>query len=279
MDCPENDTLLRFVDGEPSSIDSAVQRHIDQCGRCQQEIDTIRTLDESVRKILRAGRLVSVGGEKCPDGMLLVAYLDGQLSTTERDSMERHLSCCDMCLDEIVAAAERSDLLSKNPQSLQGYVLRKALDLEQPQKPPPLPENETAFDIVLRVLEDAVELVRSWGDWVQPLPTVVPAVRGRPLASRQGGVLLEKEIGAYKVELDIEQIKTMRCQIGIKLNEKYGKPAEDVRVSLSGGEYELESYLTRQGRAAFDGIPPGEYGLTVSDRHGSVETIRLKITG
>jgi anti-sigma factor RsiW len=119
MDCPENEILLRFVDGEPRSIDSAVQRHIDQCGRCRQEIDTIRTLDESVRETLRAGPLVSVG-EKCPNGMLLAAYMDGQLSTAERDSMERHLSCCDMCLDEIVAAAERFDLLSKNPHAPQG---------------------------------------------------------------------------------------------------------------------------------------------------------------
>src|SRR5207253_3029191 len=108
MDCPENEILLGFVDGDPSSSNSAVQRHIEQCGQCQQEIDSIRTLDESVRKILRADPRLSVGGEKCPDGMLLAAYVDGKLSTAERDSMERHLSCCDVCLDEIVAAAERS---------------------------------------------------------------------------------------------------------------------------------------------------------------------------
>jgi hypothetical protein len=278
MDCPENEILLRFVDGDPNSTNSAVQRHIEQCARCQQEIDSIRTLDESVRKILSAGPLFPVAEEKCPDGMLLAAYLDGKLSTAERNLMERHLSRCDVCLDEFVAAAERFDLLSKNRQSIPANLLRKAVDLEQPGKPQTLPETETAFDIVLRVLEDAVELVKSWGDWVQPLPAQA-RVRGRPPALRQGGVLLEKEIGSYKVELDVEQIKSMRCQIGIKLNEKQGKPAEDVRVILSTGKYELGSYLTRQGRAVFDEIPPGEYDLAVSDRHGSVETIRLKITG
>ena len=279
MECPENEILFGFVDGDPSSSNSAVQRHVEQCGRCQREIDSIRTLDESIRKLMRADPLVSASSEKCPDAMLLAAYVDGKLSTAERDSIDQHLSCCDVCLDDLVAAAERSDLLSKNPRSLPDYLLRKAVDLGQAAKSPTVPETDTAFDVVLRVLENAVELVKSWGDWVQPLPALAPAVRCRPPAFRQGAVLLEKELGIYKVELDIEQIKSMRCQIGIKLNEKHGKPAEDIRVSLSTGKYELGSYLTRQGRAVFDEIPPGEYGLAVSDRHGSVGTIRLKIAG
>jgi hypothetical protein len=279
MDCPENDILLRFVDEEANFIDSAVQHHIEQCNRCQQEMNAIRAVDESVRQLLRSDRLVSVTGDQCPDSIILAAYLDGRLSTAERDLMEQHLSRCNVCLDEIVTAAERSDLLSRNPRSVPTNLIQKAIDLDQARNLPTRPETETTFDIVLRLLEGAVELVKNWGDWVQPLRLPAPAVRGRPPTPRQSGVLLEKEIGRYKVELDIEPMKTMRCQIGIKLNEKDGKTAEDVRVILSAGEHELGSYLTRQGCAIFDEISPGEYGLTVSDRRGSVGTIRLKIAG
>jgi Putative zinc-finger len=281
MECPENEILFRFVDGDPTSTNRAVERHIEQCGRCQQEIDSIRSLDESVREILRADPLVFVTGDECPDRMLLAAYLDGKLSTAERDSMERHLSCCDVCLDEIVAAAERFDLLSKNRQSLPDFLLEKAVDLG---KPPTLPETETGFNIVLRMRRKAVELVKGWDDWAELLPDRAVAVRGRRAGSRQGGVLFEKEIGSYKIELNIEQIESMRCRIWITVNEKHGESAveKDVRVSLSAGKDELKpKLLKRQGHAVFavfNGSAPGEYCVAVSDRQGSVGTIRLKIT-
>ena len=179
-----------------------------------------------------------------------------------------------------MAAAERSDLLSKNRQSLPDYLLEKAVDLG---KPPTLPETETGFNIFLRVRE-AVESVKRWDDWAELLPDRAVAVRGRRTGSRQGGVLLEKEIGSYKVELNIEQIESMQCRIWITVNEKHGKSAveKDVRVSLSAGKDELKpKLLKRQGRAVFavfNGSAPGEYRVAVSDRHGSVGTIRLKIT-
>jgi anti-sigma factor RsiW len=277
MDCPDNDVLLRFVDGDLGSIDNAVQRHIEECDRCQHDMEAIRAVDESVRQLLRAERLVSVTRDKCPDSMMLAAYLDGTLSTVERDSMERHLSCCNICLDEIVATSDRLDLLSRNPQSVPANLLQNAIALEQPRNPPILSETGTVFDMILRVFDDAVELINSW-DWVQ-LPALAPAVRGRSPLSRQGGIALQKKMGTYQIRLNIDPIKSMQCQVAIQLSEQDGKPSEDVRVSLSSEGYEHGSYLTHAGRAGFDEISPGEYEIVISDRNGVVERIRLKIAG
>jgi hypothetical protein len=277
MDCPEHEILLRFLDRDPTSISDAVHRHIEQCGRCQQDIESLRSLDETLRNLMPLDAPLT--GANCPDAMTLAVYMDGKLSTSERDLTERHLGSCDLCLDEVVAAVERSDWISAKSQPVPAYLLQKAVALEQSVKLAMLPKTKGAFDVVLLLLKDTVQLVNSSSEWFIPLPMVVPAVRGTPGTRKASAVRLQKEVGSYKVELDIEQTRSMQCQIGINVKEKDGNPAEDIRVSLSTGDYELASYLTRQGRAVFDEIPRGEYGLALSDRYGSVGTIRLNIEG
>jgi anti-sigma factor RsiW len=45
---------------------------------------------------------------KCPDAEILAVYLDGELTSTERTLVERHLSDCRQCRS-IVATAVRSE--------------------------------------------------------------------------------------------------------------------------------------------------------------------------
>jgi anti-sigma factor RsiW len=45
----------------------------------------------------------------CPDLSVIAAYVDGRLSDSERDVLQRHLASCDLCIElvtEVVAANE-----------------------------------------------------------------------------------------------------------------------------------------------------------------------------
>ena len=54
-------------------------------------------------------------------------------------------------------------------------------------------------------------------------------------------------------------------------------PQDGVRLTLLAGSRELASYLARQGKAIFDGIPTGEYRLAVSQDGRPMGSMRLEI--
>jgi hypothetical protein len=50
-----------------------------------------------------------------------------------------------------------------------------------------------------------------------------------------------------------------------------------VRLSLSSGDREQASFLTRAGVVVFDRIAPGEYGIAVSESGAVVGRIKLSL--
>lgn len=281
MNCPENETLIRYVYGEAIPTDgNEVRLHVGQCERCRQEVDSIGTLDERLKKLMQENTSVSLSGGNCPDAMMLAAYVDEKLSELERGSVEAHLSSCAACIDELIAALERFGSISENLQSVPSLLLEQAMALEQSDKPQKRPsQDEGLFDIALRFVKDSIELVSTSGDWVASFAAVPLPVRAKSRSSEHGVLQVQKKIGSYKVEVEMEQIKSGLCQIVVRVTREDGKPADGVRLSLIAGNREQASYLTRQGQAVFDDIRRGEYSLTLSDLPGSGGTIRLKIEG
>ncbi len=226
--------------------------------------------DERVGKVLRRllrqqrQRSVRTG---CPDEESLADYLGGLLTEDARQEIEAHLAACTFCVDDLVAVnkAAQDNVTEAVPQR----VIDRAMALVRP------PERESFLDLVVRVVRDSIELVSTTGSLVfAPVPV---AVRGRAQAAESNILQVEKELGKFKVSVEVERVEAGMCQVAVKVTGRDGKPSEGIRVSLISGKREQASFLTRQGRAVFDGISRGEYSLTLPEPHGSAGTIRLRI--
>jgi hypothetical protein len=97
------------------------------------------------------------------------------------------------------------------------------------------------------------------------------------MTSRGTTVEVQRDIGGYRIEVEVEHVKGGLCDVAVRVKGQDGKAVDGLRLSLFAEGREQASYLTRQGQAVFDGVSEGEYSLTLTDRSGSAGTILLKI--
>lgn len=230
--------------------------------------------EEQIGRILKqllAGRSRERGRVgRCPDEESLATYLTAALPEEEKTKVEDHLAACHFCVDEIVAAhkAMQETATEIVPQR----VMDRAMELV-----PAKQRNEGVFDVVVRLVKDSIELVSTSGQWIAPMAAAPVGVRGRAQPSESSILQVEKEMGKFKVAVEVERLETDLCQVVVNVSGLEGKPAEGVRVSLLAGGREQASYVTRQGEAVFDRIPQGEYNLALSEAGAPVGMIRLKM--
>lgn len=228
---------------------------------------TIRN-DEEIGKIIHSllsKRKQMTGRTGCPDEESLASYLSGVLADDAREKVEAHLAECSYCLEETVVAykAGEDQGLERVPQRL----LNGAMELVK--------ETESLFDLVVRFVKDSVELVSSVGfTTLTPVPV---GVRGVGTAGAEKILQMEKEVGRFKLGLELEQVETGVCRIAARVTESDGKPVDGVRLSLIAGGREQASFLTRGGQVAFDRVPQGDYSLALSESGGPVGTVKLSL--
>lgn len=95
--CPDllaldDDGLLRYIFGE-ETLNRDRQSHLEQCSICQQ-----RLLDYQNTHSLLLTQLYRV---ECPDATQLSLYCGNMLSRKENSAINRHLSTCLLCTDEV----------------------------------------------------------------------------------------------------------------------------------------------------------------------------------
>ena len=134
---------------------------------------------------------------------------------------------------------------------------------------------ETLFDLAVRLVRDSIELISTSGR-VTSAP-LQAAVRGKVEPSKGSVLQLEKEVGRFKVAVELDLIEAGMCQVIVSVKEEGGRPAEGIRLSLVSRGREQASFLTRGGVVVFDRIPPGEYSISLSDSGTPVGTIRLSL--
>jgi len=200
----------------------------------------------------------------CPGEETLAGYLSGSLAVDVRGRIEDHLSRCLSCADDIVAAYEsiRSDNLASVPQRLTDKV--SAL----------IPRRETLFDLTVRLISDSIELISTSARIV---PTPVPVLRGEALPAAGKMLQVEQEVGRFRVAVELDLTGAGACQVLANVTELSGAPAEGVRLSLSSGEREQASFLTRHGIVVFDQLARGEYSIAVSESGTYLGKIRLNL--
>lgn len=224
--------------------------------------------EEKLAEILR--RLGSRAREwsdraNCPDDETLVNFLGGGLGDDAKELIECHLARCSFCLEDLVAAYSTGQDydIERVPQRL----IDKAMGLVQGK--------ETLFDVVARLVTDSIELVSSSA---RVIPAPVPATVRGGAKPPEGSVLqVEKEVGRFRVAVELELVEAGMCQVIANVTEERGRPADGIRLSLSSEGREQASFLTRDGRVLFDRISPGEYSIAVSDSGTPVGRIKLSL--
>ncbi len=209
-----------------------------------------------------------VSRSECPDEENFANYLSGLLGNEAKQSLEAHLGICTFCVDDIVAAhkAAQETATERVPQ----WIMDRAMGLV-----PAKLRSEGVFDLVVRMVKDSLELVRTTGEWIAPLAVVPVGVRGRAQPLDSGILRVEKLMGDFKVGIEVERVESGICQVAVSVVGQGGSPANDLRVSLLTGGREQASYLTKNGEAVFDRIPQGVYDLQISDSGAPLGVVKL----
>jgi hypothetical protein len=208
------------------------------------------------------------GRAGCPDEETLASYLAGGVTPTMSEEMENHLAHCTACLDELSAAY--SSMLGDEKETVPEALVMKAMALI-----PQAAREERFFDMVVRLARGSLELVSTTGQLVE-LPGLA-GVRGKLESSRTTILQVEKEMGRFKVAVEVEPVEDELCQLAVTVRAGGALPADGIRLSLLAGGREQASYLARQGTAIFDRIAPGDYRLAISEANAALGSIRLTI--
>lgn len=204
----------------------------------------------------------------CPNEENLANYLGASLTGEAKALIEAHLGRCSFCMDEITAAfrAEQISITLNVP----AHLVDRVKDLVAGTGTEP-----NVLEVVVRWLKDSIELVRTTGQWIAPLTPVPAGVRGRAQSSDTGVLQVEKQLGEFRLGVEIERVESDTCQVAVQLVGKEGKLANNLRVSLFSGGREQASYLTKKGEAVFERIPRGVYDLKISDSGIPIGVVKL----
>ena len=223
--------------------------------------------DEKITRILR--RMQNRARKKadrvnCPDEETLAQFLSGDLAGGAREGIEAHLAQCSACVDDLVAAYKSGAAIymEKAPRRL----VARAMAL--------LAGKEAPVDLAVRLVKDSIELLNTSA---RVISNPISAVRGEVKSAKGNALQVEQEVGRFRVAVELDLKEPGVCQVVANVTEESGKPAEGVRLSLSAGDREQASFLTRGGVVVFDRIAPGEYSIAVSEAGNAVGRIRLNL--
>jgi len=202
---------------------------------------------------------------ECPDEEVLATFLEGDLAGRERDKVESHLARCALCLDELAAVLNAVETTGGEVDVPRQLVNRARALVEG---------RENRFEIAVRLLRDSIELLSTTARLVlQP----VPIVRSEGRSANENMLHVEQDVGRFRVGLVLELTEPGACRVLANVSEETGKPADGVRLTLTSGDREQASFVTRAGSVVFDRLAPGEYSIAVSESGYSLGRVRLNL--
>jgi hypothetical protein len=196
-------------------------------------------------------------------------YIEGRLPELDREAVEGHLNICPLCRN---AAEVAKSLLAAGPPSKETvpeYMIQKAVDYYE--------EKETIFDIILRLMEETVRVIRSAADVALAIPQPLGALRGVQALSPTM-VVLTKSFRSADVECDIERVASGRCNIKVVvMDPKRGSPLRNLRVELFCRDRQLASSSTEKGDVLFEDVSKERYSIKVLQKGEILGELTLKI--
>jgi hypothetical protein len=190
---------------------------------------------------------------------ILMDYLEGRLSSREQARVEKHLSKCDPCREEILIAGEM--LREENTADLETvpeYLTRGILRKIYHQKDNTIPGRIISF--IQSLLERGPVAVAALLPWRKP---GLSPVRGSKTIIDDSLIALKKSFAELDIEIEIDKVQPGKASIMVVLvtNEQ---PPQPTRITLLNKGREVYSYLVRGSQAHFENVSFGHYTLVLT---------------
>ena len=206
----------------------------------------------------------------CPDLEALACFKEGLLPKREEEGVRQHLLFCDKCSENVLLDAKIQALDKDVPLEF----VQAAKDLC------PKAKGQDVLEVILALKGKFLELIQTTADFLEAQDrSLEPALlRGEAQRKTAEEVQLVKYFGRIKVNLRIQKEGPDKVRINLALSDKKtGRSKDDLRVSLKKDSQEFESYIVKQGEAAFTQVSPGRYEIEICEAHKAIGRIMLEL--
>ena len=214
--------------------------------------------------------------KSCSDEEMLAEYLEGQLPEEDRFIMEKHLSECRICLEEIIVAnnlirhKERLEL-----EFVPAKVTESAVRLA-------IGRNSMFSGILTNKLEGTFKNI---GLKIADVFRLYPWEKYRPAPIRSSKRIMSENFVSMgvsfkniKTEIEIEKTEADKANIRVIL-PRTNKPIKSIRITLEKGNREVTSYLLDGDYVLFEDIPFDRYSISLAENGVKRGTYIFEITG
>jgi hypothetical protein len=212
--------------------------------------------------------------QQCPNDERVIDFIEGRLSEEDRSDLEKHLSACEMCLEELVIT--NNIVAGKDIYELElppAEFTDAAVNLVTGRNPLPY---SVLIDYVnkffSKLCSHMVNPIRlwPWGRW-NPAP-----LRGFKVAAGEDYVCLEVSFKDLKTEIEVEKTGVNKANIRLSLDNSI-KNLKSLRVTLINDEREVASDLLNGTYVFFEGIPFGHYSISLAVDNVTIGTYGFEI--
>jgi len=200
----------------------------------------------------------------------LTCFLEDKLAQAERDLIQRHLLSCNVCAEYLSTQLKIEPHLSKEVPALLLEKVRRLVGSDV---------KESIFEILLRLKEEALEIIQTSGDVLVGQELIpAPVLRSRQIKEFKEGVTILKDLQEIRVLARVESKSSKVFNLAITIKDKQDrKVSKDLRITLIKDELELESYISDSGGSVFENVPPGNYRVEVIQETRLLAVIDLKV--
>jgi len=194
------------------------------------------------------------------DDETIACYVDGLLPENERNYVEKMMNENDELKELIQTQMFVEKEQSKNDLSfMPEYLIQNAKDLVSEKF------GSKVLNLVIKFSDKVIETLQSTGEilsgaQLQPAYTL----RGDS-QEKAKSVVVRKIFDDVKVEVEISRELDDKNNVILKaIQNQTELPIDNIRATLFKDNVELESYVTKNGKAIFENIKPGHYVIELS---------------
>jgi DNA-directed RNA polymerase beta' subunit len=204
-----------------------------------------------------------------PDEETLACFLENRLTSQEKEDIKAHLVSCDSCV-EIVAI--QMQLYVDSQKEVPDEIIARVKNIVEV-------DDKSFLEILLKIKDNFLEILNTTGDVLVGQELVpAPILRSREIKGFKDEVLILKDFKEARVEVRIENKQDKTFSLTVNVKEKLTqKVIKDLRVTLSQGDIELESYHSDSGKAVFEHVSLGKYKIEIFNLDNKLASVLLDI--
>ena len=210
------------------------------------------------------------GTKKCFSEIELGAFLEGKLSSEEKDALKLRIFECKPCWDELISITGIIAQKDKTESGdVPGHLIEKAIAM--------FPEKQNVFDIVISMVKDSINLISSTNNIHISTPAFAASLRSEKVEHPEM-LVLKKSFDDIDVELDIEKVAEDQCNIKVAIDDLRTKILMNtLRIELISQGRELVSNLFENGETTLEDISAGQYTIRIHKNGKIFGEITLQI--